>query len=495
MQRHAEYRAFGSQVGYVIAAHLAGRFLSLVRIPILTKALGATLYGTWSLISVTVSLVVPFAMLGLSMGVVRFLSAQKNDANVREDFSSALSTVFISGAAFSVLLFALADYLAVSILKDPGAALYVRLGSVLILLNSLQPVVLAFFRMRRRIGLYSTLSISQNVLQIGLLAAAIALGYSLYGAITATIASITLVTVVALLLIFREIGVAVPRFSNIKSYLRWGVPLTPNTALVWVMHTSDRYMVSYFLGVGAAGVYSASYGIGDYATFALAPLLTVLFPHASKTYDEGSPDETRSYLKHSLRYLMMISIPAAFGLSVLAKPLLQILTTPEFVAGSIVVPWVAFGTVLFAFRQICNLGIYMVNRTRISTALLGVSAALNVVLNLLLIPRVGILGAAVATLISYAMLAMLTLLVTRRYLKFDLSLHFIGKSLVSAGIMALCIGLIHPQSLWPVLICIVLGAVIYFAVLMALKGLSKGELIFFAGFVRDNLRKIGLFKR
>jgi len=103
-------------------------------------------------------------------------------------------------------------------------------------------------------------------------------------------------------------------------------------------------------------------------------------------------------------------------------------------------------------------------------------------------------GAAAATLVAYGVLGMLTLLVTRRYLKFDLNLPFIAKSVLSSGIMALCIWLINPQTLWTVLLSILLGAAIYLAVLWAIKGFSKGEIIFFANFVKDNLKKIGLFK-
>jgi len=85
-------------------------------------------------------------------------------------------------------------------------------------------------------------------------------------------------------------------------------------------------------------------------------------------------------------------------------------------------------------------------------------------------------------------------MVSRRYLKFDLSLPFIGRSIISAGIMTLCIWLISPQSLWAVLLSIFLGAVLYLAVLWAIKGFSKGEIAFFANFVKGNLGKIGLTK-
>jgi len=494
MEQNQEYATFGRQVGYVVATNVAIMLLGLVQLPILTRGLGASLYGVFSLINVTVSLIVPFALLGLGTSIVRFLAAEKDKNRVRDDFLSACCVVAVAGACLSLLLFLLSDVLAESIFKEPGAASYIRLASVLVLLNALHLMPLAFFRMGRQIGRFAVFSLFYHVFQIGLVLAAILFGYRLGGVIIALIINGILFNVVTLSIVVRQIGFHRFRLSNMKAYLKWGIPLTPNLAFMWIIRLSDRYMVSYFLGVASAGIYGAAHRIGDYASFAVGPLSAVLYPMISRHYDEGNLAETRTYLGYSVKYLMMVAIPAAFGLSVLARSLLQILTTADFVAGSVVVPWVASGAVLFGFRRIGGYILHLVGKPQITVRLLGTAAVLNIGLNLLLIPRLGILGAALATLVAYGVLGMLNLLVTRRYLKFDLNLPFVGKSLVSAAVMALCIRLIGPEGLWPVLLSIPLGGVIYFAVLLALRGLSKGELTFFAGFVKDNLRKTGLFK-
>jgi len=494
MEQNQEYATFGRQVGYIITANIAILLLGFIRLPIVTKGLGASLYGTWSLISVTVSLIVPFAMISFPVSIVRFLAAEKDMGRIRDDFLSACSIVFISGTIFSLLLFFLSDFLATSIFKNGDLASYIKLASILILLNSIHALPLAFFRMNRRMGLNAILNLVYNTSQIGLIIAAILLGYKLTGLITALIISGILFNLITLLYILRQTGFQLPRFSHMKSYLRWGIPLTPNTAILWIIHSSDRYMISYFISVAAAGIYGAAYAIGNYASFALMPLGAVLYPNISKTYDEGNLDGTKNYLKYSTKYLMMVAIPSAFALSMLAKPLLQILTTPEFVSGSIVVPFVAFGAVLFCFFQIFVYIIHLVRKTKLTVRLLATSAGINILLNLILIPRMGVLGAAVATLIAYGVLGILTLMVTRRYLKFNLSLPFMAKSIFSSGIMALCIWLISPQSIAMLIISIFVGVAVYFSVLLLIKGLSKEELAFFATFIKDSMRKIRVRK-
>jgi len=185
----------------------------------------------------------------------------------------------------------------------------------------------------------------------------------------------------------------------------------------------------------------------------------------------------------------MTAIPAAFGLSILAKPILQILATSEFVPGSAVVPFVAYGAVLFGFYGICVYIFHLVKRTELVVRLLGISAVLNIILNIILIPRMGILGAAVATLIAYGVLGMLTLMITRKYLKFDLSIPFMLKSAFSSAIMTLCIWLINPESIALVIASIFAGILIYFGILLLLKGLSKEEITLFINFLKDNLKK------
>jgi len=490
MAEHREYSTFGRQVGYVIAADIVLLLAALIQIPIITRGLGASNYGIWSLIQITIALVVPFAILGLDTAIIRFLAAEKDRARLADSFLSVCTVVLISGSLASLLLFALAGLLARSIFDDPEAAFYIRLASALILLNCMFNTSIAFTRMQRRIGLRTALTLLQSVTTLGLIILFVTTGYGVSGVVIAMLSAAALANVVAFAVTLRQTGLRMPRFGDMKKYLRWSIPLIPNAGILWIIHVSDRYMVSFYVDTAAAGIYSAAYSIGQYAYFALFPLGIVLYPNVVKTYDEGHPGETAKYLKYGLKYLMMVSIPAAFGVSVLAGQLLDMLTKPEFAPGSRVIPLVAFGGVIFCLYQIGVYIIHVANKTRLTVWLLGSSALLNVGLNAVLIPRMGMMGAAWATLVAYSVLGLLTLAVTRRYLKFDLSLAFMAKSIASSGIMAFCIWLLDPQSVWFVLACVVLGVMVYFIVLIALRGLSKAEISFFINFARQTLRMV-----
>jgi len=487
MEKTQGYTIFGRQVVYVIGTNVATVILGIIQIPIVTKALGTSQYGAWSLIITAISLVTPFVTLAFGMSIIRFLAAEKDINKIREDFFSACLLVLLSGVIFSLLFFLLSGYLATYILKNANLSTSFRLSSILILLNSMFVVLLAFFRRASQIGIFSLLNLGLNVLQVGLTIVFISLGYGLAGVIEAAIFSTAALNIICIFIIFKQIGFRRPKFSNIKVYLKWGIPMTPSAAIQWIINASDRYIVNYFLGASATGIYNAADVMGGYASFAILPVGIVLFPIISKAYDEGKLGECRDYFRYSLKYLMMFTIPAVAGLSVLAKPLLHVLTTGEFISGSSVLVFATFGALSYCFYQMFIYVIYLIGKTQIEVRLLAVAAVLNIMFNLILIPHIGIIGAELASVVTYSFLGVSSLVVARRYLKFDLSLFFLAKSALSSGFMALVIWLINPQTILMVFLSILAGIITYFGALLLVRGFSKTELAFFTNFIRNGI--------
>jgi O-antigen/teichoic acid export membrane protein len=471
------YVSYVKNVGFVAATTIAINLLGFITLPILTKWLGVYLYGTWSLIQVTVTLITSLATLGLPLATLRFLASEKDTAKIREGFLSAALAILIAGTVLSVILILLSDFLASSIFGDISSSHFIKLAAFMILTEALSQMALIFFRTFRQMKTYSALLFSKAAIQLGLIVGFLLLGWALDGVIIGSLVGGALVASISIFLALRRTGFQFPKFTELKDYLRFGVPLIPNIAILWVILFSDRYMIGYFLGTSDVGIYAAAYGLASLVSFYAGPLNMVLYPTVSKLYDEGKIAETKTYLKYSLKYLMMLSIPSAFGLSILALPLLQTLTTPEFTSGNTIVPILAAGLVAYGFYQLGLYTIRLVKKTYLEAYILGISAALNIGLNFLLIPRIGILGAAVATLVAYGVLGILTIIVSFRYLKFDLGIPFLMKSLLASAVMLPCINLLHPAGAAKIVISAIIGVVVYFIVLFLLKGFDKSEMV------------------
>lgn len=479
MSSNTEYINYSRDISFVAIAQVVVSLLGFIRLPILTKWLGVELYGTLSLLLVTVSLITSLAMLGLTSAIVRFLAAEKEIKTIREGFFSAAFIVLVSGIFFSLILLLCSDFLAKSVFNGTNSSYFIKLGSFMVLTQALSRITSVFFRTFRQMKWYSSLMILKGMAEIGLIISFLVLGWQLKGVIIAILLSGAISIAISLSISVGQIGFRLPKFTVLKEYLKYGLPLIPNVAILWFILFSDRYMVGYFLGTGDVGIYTAGYNLSNLILFFLSPLGMVLFPTVAKLYDAGQIAQIKTYLKYSLKYLMLVTIPAAFGLSILATPLLKILTTPEFASGAIVIPFVAFSLVFYNFYQVCLYIIRLVKKTQLEVYLLSISAILNISLNLVLIPHIGIIGAAVATLLAYGMLGISTLFISFQYLKFDLEVPFLIKSVLSSTVMIFAIRVFDPKSITQVVISIGLGVLAYFGVIFLLRGFNRKEVDLF----------------
>ena len=478
------YKLFTQRTGLVGIVNLITGLRGLILLPILTKTLGAFGYGVWSQIIVTIFLIVPFATLGLGQAVTRFLTAGKDKEQIREGFLSIFSTVLFSGLVFSVVVFALSDIFASTIIKDVSIAPIIKIAAFAIVLQALNQIALSFIIASLYVKRYSILLILQTFIEVGLIAYMVLSGFGILGAVAALLISRAISLSIVLPYILSKIGFKFPNFSNLKAYLSFSLPMIFTGVFVWIIHSSDRYMIGYFMSSASVGIYSAAYGMGGVIPIFSNPIGIILFPTVSKLWDEGNVSEAKTHLRFSLKYFLMLAIPSAFGLSVLAKSLLLILSTSEFISGAILVPFVAFGMILYYTVNPFHYILTSVKRTNLIAISLGAASICNIVLNILLIPKIGILGAAIATLITYALVGIALPVLSFKYFRFKIDWAFIIKSIIASSIMASLIMIFSPTGLTSVIIAIIGGALVYFLLLFLSKSFSKDEIEVLKGALR-----------
>jgi O-antigen/teichoic acid export membrane protein len=178
----------------------------------------------------------------------------------------------------------------------------------------------------------------------------------------------------------------------------------------------------------------------------------------------------------------MLAIPSVFGLVALANPLLNGLSTPEFVPeGSVVIPFSAVSYTLFGVYVIFSQVLILVNQTRILGISWGLAALLHLTLNVIFVPKFGVIAAAATTLFSYALVAGVIILVSSRYLKFSVMPGFILKSAIASAVMLAVLWVLHPSGAVSVALVIGLGGILYFIVLFVVRGFTREEISFFRG--------------
>ncbi len=470
------YQKFARDVGFIGIVQVLTSLGTFFLLPIITKTLGTYDYGLWAQINITVSFISPLALMGLSMGFVRFLSSETEEKIIKEAVYSILFLVTVSSLLASMLLYIAAEPLATFGFRDPGATYYIQVGSFLILSNVIESISLIYFRVFRQIKRFSYLTLFETFAKLLFILVLLKLQLRSFWCDCSHLNN----TKSHFFNLYFDYHISdricYPRFTHIKEYLQFSLPLTPTALIRWVTESSDRYLVTYFLGLGSVGVYSAACSIGNLIQLLVSPLQLILLPEISKLFDENKIDQVRIYMSHSLRYFLLITIPAVFGISALAKPLLGVFTTEDFLSGWFVIPIIALSGLLAGIFQIFVNVIFLVKETRYITYINIVAAVSNVLLNLLLIPSIGIGGAAISTLISYFLMIVLCIYVSMKHFVFHLYLYDIAKSIFSSIVMYLFVSHFMISNIYELFGIAGMGIVVYIFLMFIIGGFSKHEI-------------------
>ena len=167
----------------------------------------------------------PLALLQLGFAMTRFLAAEKDKEKISKGFSSIFAASSFTAFALSLLIFILAEPLAVAVFGGADATYFVRLAAFLILLVTLDQVIIEYFVAFRQMERYAIFMILQTVGEIALIGYLVLSGYGLFGAIISLLAVKMLIFTVGFFVVRREIGVSKPTsyfetiFNNISPLL------------------------------------------------------------------------------------------------------------------------------------------------------------------------------------------------------------------------------------------------------------------------------------
>ena len=473
-----EHKLFTQRIGLIGITQLLISLSGIILLPILTKNIPIEEYGIWVQISVTIGLIPAVVMLGLPYTMVRFLAAAKKREEIQEGFYSIAFIVLFTSAIASGLLFLFSEPIATSLFD--GNITIARILPLIVFIACLNGLLLNFFRTFQQIKRYSIISFIQTYLNVALVAYFVLSGYGIFGAVIGLLISSAFVFLIMASLVISEIGIKIPKFTHIREYLAFGIPTVPGMLSSWVVNSSDRYVIGIFLSTAFVGYYSPGYALGSMINMFMAPLVFMLPAVLSKYYDENNMNEVKTVLKYSLKYFLLLAIPSAFGLSLLSKPMLMILSTPEIASqGYLITPFVAVSALLFGAFAVIAQGLYLAKRTDIGGKIWILAAISNLGLNIVFVPFIGIIGAAITTLIAFTFVFILATYYSFKYIRFDIDFSSISKSIFASIVMSLVIIQWNPIGLLNVLTVIGACAVVYAAILLLLKGIEKEEIKFF----------------
>jgi O-antigen/teichoic acid export membrane protein len=476
-ESYKEYIVFARQIGVVGATNILLALQSLILIPILTKNLPIAEYGIWVLITATIALIPPLIMLGLPYTMVRFLAAESSRDDIREGFYSITFVVLGTSLITAIILVIFSEPIASALFN--GNTFAVRVLAPIIVFECLITIVINIFRTFQQINRYSLLLILKNLLNLVLVSAFILSDYGINGALVAFLLSDIISLFIIGIFIVKEIGFFIPAFTKIKEYLAFGIPTVPSNLSSWVLKASNRYVIGIFLGASFVGFFNPGVQIANIINMFASPISFLLPAALSKYYDNDQPENVSTLLEYSLKYLLLLAIPAAFGLSILSKPLLTLISTPEIASeGYIVTPIIAFGEIFMCAYIILMQIFVLVKKTMITAKIMISAAVLNLVLNIVLVKYIGITGAALTYFLTFLFVLIMTYSLSKRFIQFNLNLNFIVKYIVASLLMSTLILVFYPETIGEMGLYVSASLIIYVGSLYLLRAVNRDEILF-----------------
>jgi O-antigen/teichoic acid export membrane protein len=227
--------------------------------------------------------------------------------------------------------------------------------------------------------------------------------------------------------------------------LAFGLPGVPSSLASMAMSYVDRFFLQHYCSTKEVGLYSLGYSIGLVINLAVQAVQLAWPAHMFVI--ARRPDAEKQLSKMLTYYVAGMGF-AGLSVSVLTPEILTIMTTPQFYPAGTVVPFITVSYVLYGTRFMVNSGLEIHNKLYYSALIIVGSALMNLLLNFLLIPPYGMLGAAVATLLSYGVLLLAQASVNLRFWHIPYQYGRLIKVALTWGAIFGASLLIHASSPW-----------------------------------------------
>lgn len=390
---------------------IGGSLISFISLPIITYFITPDEYGRTGMFTLFITILQLVIFLGMDQGYVKYYYDEENKRNlfVNSLIPSALLIGILEIALFALryqicdFLFSSADIICIyAVMIDLPALALERFG-------------LLEIRMSQRGLKYSIIHVLLKALTI---VVTVLLFYTYnrnyVSVVLGTVAAQIIVAIILILDIVREVNgsnsaVRYDRDLIIK-LLRYSLPIIPATIIGWVLNGMDKVMLKQMGTLYDVGLYTAAFKYASILGMIQACFSTYWVPLAH-SWNQGNEDKS-SFTEVGNCLTMLLSV-LFVGVVTIKDPLFHLLSG-DYVESEFIMPFLLFVPIMNAMSEVTVMGIYFSGKTQYTIVVSGVSAVVNLMLNGLLIPRHGAIGASIATGVSYIVFFWIRTLISRK---------------------------------------------------------------------------------
>lgn len=396
--------------------NIATKLIGIVLLPLYTKHVTVSEYGILGILEATIFILTQVLILGQSQAFLRFHDMEEYKEKRKSTFFTIFIFLFSVGLLFILSSQKLATKVSSLFFNPSEFSIYFNLCFYIVFLRIISNLFLSVLRAKEKSTFYATASIVNLT---------IILGFNIYFVAFAKIGIKGILYsyligdgVLFLLLLPKMISEMAPKldWKILKATLAFGFPLVFASLASVLLNMGDRYILKLLVDYKEVGLYSLGYKVaGILNMFFIQSFTLSILPIAYKMY--GQKGDKRYYSK-MLTYFVFVLFWAGLGLAFFSKELIEKLAlNPDYWLAYQVVPYIILAYIFSGARAVANLGLFLKSKTPyIAYNTIG-AAVLNIGLNFILIPKYKMMGAAVATIISFIALYFVTYFVADRFYK------------------------------------------------------------------------------
>ena len=462
---------------FLLVSQVINLLLAFLYMTYIARYLGPSGFGVLSFALAFTGIFAVFADFGLQLLITREVA---RDKNLTQKYLANFSLMKIILAVFAYGLIAVI----INLMGYPRQTIQVvYLIGAYVICSAFTQMFYSTFQAYERMEFQAIGQLLNSVLMLVFIVVAISLGLDI------VIFAYIYVAVAVVTLLYSYIVMKSPFFKysidwvptmlemdrdfwklTFKRVLPFGLTTVFVTSFYWI----STIMLSVMKGDAMVGWYNASYRMVLILSFIPAAVIAAIYPVMSKLFIT-SQDSLKMVHEKSLRYLAILAIPLGIGTTILASRFISLIFGSEY-AESITALQILVWSEVFIFISMPFANLFnSMNKQVLTTVITGVCLIINVVFNLALIPRYGLIGASTTTVITEAV-SLILCLVFAAGMKRGFSgkdIKYLAKVIVASILMGIYILLVHELNL---ILIIVSSVLLYFILLYAIKGIEKEDI-------------------
>jgi O-antigen/teichoic acid export membrane protein len=450
------------------AGTFASKVLVFLLMPLYTSVLSAAEFGVADILTQTANLLIPLAAVGICDGMFRFAldTRETGDTEAQKRIFSAGIIVILLGGA---VMCALCQILRVFNVCNG----YIMLIAAYVLCANLHSAVANFIRATGKTALFATQGILNTVLTIAFnVVFLVVFDMGTLGYVLSVVFSDLLVTVLLFFVtkLYRFISFRAINGKIMRDMLKFSIPYIPTTIMWLITSASDRYIVTAYCGNAENGLYAAAYKLPTLLTLVCGVFIEAWQFSVVKDADESEREGFFSTVYKNYMGIIFMGAAVIIGGS---KILTRLLLADSYYESWQFVPVLVIATTFSALVSFFG-SVYFLEKKSVMSMLTSMAGALvNVVLNFVLIPERGAMGAAVATVISYVAVYAIRAYDTRFYVRFNM--HTVKLIINTLLVTAEAFIMISEMRYWRYATLAIMAFILVFNgkdILMALKPIA-----------------------